>query len=225
MDIKNIIKNSLIKEVGEGGHQPFRSKKSHERGETDDFTYVFKTKNGWEYTVSLSREWGKSWWHEKQTEKEWRDELASIYHYDRKKYVNLRKMGADRNDLRGIWTVGFSAEEPEKPIQPKDNTEGERKNWNDTMWEDHLGSSDWRSQFRSNFDDTDNKEEFYRVMSTISKIVKDHIEKHGGRILTFVPYDERRGRVFTHFIMRQIPGSKLWIDGNEFYFFLNVKKK
>ena len=137
MDFKSIIKNSLLKEVGEATHQTFRSKKTYGKGELDDFTYTFKTKNGWKYDVSLNREWGKTWAGLEKTEDDWREELATLYYFYRKKYVNLRKMGATRDDLKQIWAIGFSVEEPHEEVdETQEELSGETKTHGATRWID-----------------------------------------------------------------------------------------
>lgn len=245
MDIKEIIKNSLLNEVGDASKTPFRYKRDSEdtayekRMEKDNFQYVFTTKEGFKYRVGIERELNRGWYG-KPTEEEWRDELATLYSFERKKYVNLRKLGADREDLKSIWGVGFEIiDGPKKEITVTGRTYNSPSYYY-TMYGDMDMERTSFDQFKEMEQqpvevrtvevpthegyDEPNKGEFYRIMATVVKIVKNHIERHNGRILYFRPYDERRGRVFTHFVMKQIPGSKIWKEkeDNDFYFLLNI---
>jgi hypothetical protein len=233
MGIKNIIKDSLLNEIGDAGKTPFRFKKNtgystpyEHRKEKDVFNYEFKTKEGFVYDVSIQREMNRETWGSTPTEKEWREELAQMYGYDRKKYINLKKIGATRDDLKTMWGVGFSiSDSPRTEETYTANTYTSYTRYGDVDMDSPVDDTPKiytiQSRTHSGYDEP-NKGEFFRVMSTIVKIVKNHFEKHGGRILMFTPYDERRARVFTHFIMKQIPGSKVWVEDNEFYFLLNL---
>ena len=237
MSIKNIIKDSLLNEIGDAGKTPFRFKRDPHysspyelKKEKDVFNYVFKTKEGFTYDVSIQRELNRETFGSKPTETEWKDELAHMYRWDRKKYVNLMKMGLTRDDLKSIWTVGFSiADSPRIEETYTAHTYTTYTRYGDVDIDvDSESPADntprvytIQSRTHSGYDEP-NKGEFFRIMATIVKIVKNHIQKHGGRVLTFTPYDERRGRVFTHFIMKQIPGSKVWVNDNEFFFVLNL---
>lgn len=237
MDIKSIIKDSLLNEVGEASKTPFRFKRDsgystrYELGkEKDTFNYVFKTKEGFTYDVSIQREMNREMWGGPSTEKDWKEELASMYRYERKKYVNLIRMGATRDDLKHMWSVGFSiADSPriEETYTAQTYTTYTRYGDVDIDVDSESPEDNTprvytiNTRTHSGYDEP-NKGEFYRIMATIVKIVKNHILKYRGRILTFQPLDDRRGRVFSRFIMQQIPGSKVWVDGNDFFFLLNL---
>lgn len=242
MNIKDIIKNSLLNEVGDASKTPFRYKRDpdstayEKRIEKDTFDYVFTTKEGFTYKVRIEREFNRGFYGSKPTEEDWKGELALLYSHDRKKYVNLIKLGANRDDLKSIWGVGFEIiDSPRESVtftaqtydyEPSD-VDMERTSFDD--WKEKEQQSK-KYEVRtvsvpthSGYDEP-NKGDFYRIMSTVVKIVKNHIERYGGRILTFTPYDDRRGRVFSHFVMKQIPGSKMWGDKDDttLYFLLNV---
>lgn len=219
MSIKNIIKETIINEVGGADKRPFRFKRdagydtpSELKKEKDGFDYVFKTKEDITYTVTISREMNRSIWGETPTEGEWKSELADFYANDRKKYISLKRMGVTRDDLRTMWLVSFSI------------TDSPREDITYTGSTYYGGPSNVftvSSRTYGGYDEP-NKGDFFKIMSTVVKIIKNHIKKHGGRVLTFVPYDERRARIFSHFIMTQVPGSKMWVDHNEYYFLLNL---
>lgn len=268
MNLKHIIKESLLNEVGEASKTPFRYKRNkddfyYKDREKDSFDYKFTTKEKYVYEVNLEREYGRGWMGKPQTEEEWRSELASLYMDDRKLYINLMKLGATRDDLKGVWTIAFAISDyPEEnddndvvetpKVEPKseenhpnyeelNDASTNRTQYTFTRYGDvdmesiddnntnnnqggyempTLEPSNYR-RHRDKYDEP-NAGEFYRIMSTIVKIVKNHLEKNGGRILTFSPLDDRRGRVFSHFIMRQLPGSKMWKEHNTFYFLLKL---
>jgi len=233
MGIKNIIKDSLLNEIGDAGKTPFRFKKNmgystpyEHRKEKDVFNYTFKTKEGFTYDVVIQRELNRENFGFKPTDKDWKEELTSMYKYDRKKYVNLMKMGLTRDDLKSVWSVGFSiSDSPRVEETYTANTYTSYTRYGDVDMDAPVDDTPKihtvQSRTHSGYDEA-NKGEFFRVMATIVKIVKNHFQKHGGRVLTFTPYDDRRGRVFSHFIMKQMPGSKVWVDDNEFFFVLNL---
>lgn len=253
MTIRNIIKNSLLTEVGEASKRPFRYKRDREdmwfsKDQKDIFSYNFKTKEGYTYSVSITRKFGQSSSHydnEPLSREEWREELSSIYNMYRSDYINLLKLGAKKNDFKGIWEIAFAIDEhpPEKEEESEGSVaddlfddEGKIKdipkytgstesliNSTDSDGFSWLGNSQriyTANTYRSDYDEP-NAGEFYKVMSTITKIIKDHIEKHGGKILLFRPMDDRRGRVFTRYILKQMPRTKFWVSrDNDFYFLL-----
>jgi hypothetical protein len=235
MNIRNIIRESLLNE-GEATHKPFRFKRKRSdyknrytsEQERDNFDYNFKTKEDFIYNVNIDRQFGRPTWHSAEmTEKEWQEELAHLYRYDRKLYLSLMKLGATREDLKTLWRISFSILDGPKHEEEDDSeTEYEAKVRLGLHGDVDLDApverdtySIWRGP--SMFDEP-NKGEFYRVMSTVVKIVKDHVKKYGGKLLAFTPLDDRRGRIFSHFIMKQMPGSKTFVTDNDFYFLLNV---
>ena len=233
-------KEILINEVGESSKRPFRYKRDlkpyegegsrydyekgewiekpnapryHSRKEKRSFQYEFKTKSGFVYEVSIDSKIPRYDWttHKKLSDEEWNTELAYIYNTDRKTYINLRKMGATRDDFGSIWHVGFRAVDgPQEEVTTT------------STWYD--GGE--RTYSTTKLQSEENRGEFFKIMATITKIIKDHLKKHGGRLIHFAPLDDRRGRVFTRYILQQIPNSKMWVDGwkqlNDFYFYLNV---
>lgn len=235
MNIKETIKQVLINEVGEANRQSFRYKRNAENStryklskEKDDFEYLFKTENGFTYRVEIMREMNRQidpMYQGSAYDTTWEEELAQMYTYDRKKYVNLKKMGVTREDLRTIWFVNFSlADSPKIEDVYTGYTYNTLTRHGDVDLEDESMVPQVHTTIRRthmSYDDT-NAGDFFRVMATVVKIIKNHVEKHGGRMISFRPLDDRRGRVFTSFVMKQVPGSKMWIDNNEFYFLLNI---
>jgi len=223
MDINQIIKESLLNEVGEATKTPFRYKRdpgydspSELKKEKDDFTYSFKTKEGYSYDVSITRQFGRN-----NAWSSWDTELKYMYTYDRRIYSNLRKLGAKRDDLANIWDVSFQI------------TDGPKTIVTGLTWNRNHGYVTNDDKDNQSYEmgpqpyDEPNKGDFYRIMSTIIKIIKNHIKKYGGKIIVFEPRDDRRERIFSYFIKKQLPGTKEWanlgtLGGDSFYFLLNI---
>lgn len=202
MNMSQLIKDSLLSEVGEASKTPFRSKRDLGTGfnsqtryeaskEKDDFDYSFTTKEDYKYKVNIERIFGKQSWGEQVTDSQWREELTYLYKYNRGMYLFLKKNNISREDMKTMWTIGFGVDE-----EPRDQP----RSFNGYLQEP-------------------NKGEFYRVMSTVVKIVKDHLKKHGGKVISYRPADERRGRIFPRFIMQQVPNAKMYAaESDEYYF-------
>lgn len=203
MGIKNIIKNSLLNEVGEASKTPFRFKRDTEslilKDSRDEFEYVFKTKSGYVYNVNITREYGRSWDDNELSDEEWEKELSGLYQDNRKIYNNLRKLGLERGDFKNIWDVNFSI---------VDTPDSKSRQYNSML-------PTYKYQ-------EPNKGEFFKVMATVVKIIKEHLGKFGGSILKFSPYDDRRGNIFSQYMLRQLPNTKVWDNNGTFYFLLNV---
>lgn len=238
MNIHDIIKESLLNEVGEASQTPFRFKqdKKWERNERDNFAYEFKTKEGFTYDVRIEREMNRTLWgdtSEGQSEKEWKEELAHMYKIDRRKYLAFKKMGAKTDDLKSIWGISFSISDSPTVEETITATTYDWQSYV-TPYGDYNLDTDitpvanarphifkTQSRTHSGYDEP-SKGEFFRIMATIIRIIKNHIKKNGGRLIAFHPLDDRRARVFTHFILTQVPGTTSFEDNNEYYFLLNI---
>jgi hypothetical protein len=161
--------------------------------------------------------------------------------YDRRREAELRDNLEHVN--YGSWTTNHSSEHDEDPtidnleVSPEDSSstviyragEDEEPSFDNSeesnTTSNHPGreipSSYERVRFISTSSDI-NAGEFFRVMATVSKIIKNHVEKYNGRIINFAPADERRGRIFTRYILTQIPGTKSYVNNNDFYFLINA---
>lgn len=234
MTLGDKIKKILINEVGEASKRPFRYKRDlqpyeeeqggrydHKKGEwvekartprylarkeKKNFQYLFKTKSGFIYEVSIENKLPRyDWYTQKElSNKEWEQEVSSMYNSDRRTYVNLRKMGASREDFANIWIVSFKVVDG-----PEDEVE--------TIY---YGTGELQSYTYRTIQDEENRGEFFKIMATVTKIIKDHLRKYDGKILHFQPIDDRRGRVFSRYILQQMPNAKMWEDNSEFYFYL-----
>lgn len=203
MNMSELIKDYLLNEVGDASKTPFKSKRDLSKGfntmtryeaskEQDAYTYTFTTKRGYTYSVTIEKVMGRGSWGRAITDDEWKEELSNLYKYDRGLYMFLRKNDITREDLRKIWSIGFGVQS-----QPKD----EPRSWDGYLQEP-------------------NKGEFYRVMATVVKIVKDHLKKYGGKVISYRPADERRGRIFPRFITQQLPNARMYTNGYEESYFV-----
>lgn len=245
--MKNTIKNILLREVGEATHRPFRSKRNigtdnrrTASKEKDDFEYVFTTEKGFKYSVNIRRELGKKAYTYfsddpvKAQRTSDREDMADFYRRNRSVYVNLKKMGAKREDFLTMWIVTFQVDDapdsyftedgdytPDSEVEMRDNLENENPVHYPGAELPLQQPTSNRIRFISTGTDI-NQGEFFRVMATVTKIIKDHVKKYGGRILSFSPADSRRGNIFTRYILKQMPGTKYYERNNDFYFLLNV---
>lgn len=169
-------------------------------------------------------------YYEREEDKKDEEEEA----YDRRREAELRDNLEHVN--YGSWTTNHSSEHDEDPTL--DNLEGSSENSSSTViyrageddGSDNSEEVDHHREIPSRYESVRyvtsgsdiNHGEFFRVMSTVSKIIKNHVKKYKGRIVNFSPADERRGRIFTRYILTQSPGSKSYVNNNDFYFLINV---
>lgn len=167
MNIRKIIKEALINEVGSATSQPYKwyLKKSDERSAT----YWFRTKGGSNLLIE----------------------------------ANFFLTSPDAFETLGIldefehpyfyWDTEFVVLKDEKEDIP---------DYNKNMT---ISSSDYKSK---NF-------ELFRIMSTLSSIVKDFISIHKVRGFVFKPASSSRGNLFTKYFQQQLPNAEIKVLNDE----------
>jgi len=167
--IKQIIKESLLLEIGEGTSQPYKWKLKinmpHLVG------YAFKTKGGSGLKIEVSFHLVRPYSlnqllisHRKALKHKVEDVLEHPYYY---------------------WDTEFSAVEfKDKPVDDPNIT---------------ISASEYKTD----------KIEIYRIMSTLSEIVKDLMKIQKVRGFVFMPATDSRGKLFQRYFENQIPGSEI----------------
>jgi len=195
--ISLLMSKKIIKEVGEGESPSFSVKRNtsdsfFKMSGKDEYDYHFKTDEGYVYSVVLERfiGWGAT--------EEWEieEDIEEFKKIGGDAFKKLENYGVTLSDMSNIWGIAFSIKEY---INPK------------------TGVIDQSLPIKK-FYYTPSSGEFYKVMATLSKIIKDHMKLVGGKVLVFLPQDARRGKVFTHFILKQKPGIKYFEESNSLYF-------
>jgi hypothetical protein len=187
----------IIKEVGEGSSQSFPTKRNTDDtffniGAKDEYDYHFTTNEGYTYSVVLERlvGWGAT------EEWEFEEDIEEFKKMYGNAFEKLKSYGITLPDMSNMWGVTFSIKEHKHP---------------------ETGVLDQSPPLKK-FYYTPSKGEFYKVMATLSKIVKDHMKLVEGKILVFLPQNPKRGKVFTHFILKQKPDIKYFEERSSFYF-------
>lgn len=167
--IKQIIKESLLLEIGEGTSQPYKWRLKINMPHL--VSYSFKTKGGSGLNIQASFHLVQPYnlntllsSYPKKVKDKVEDVLEHPYYY---------------------WDVEFSATEfKDKPVDDPNLT---------------ISASEYKTD----------KIEVYRIMSTISAIVKDLMNIQKVRGFVFMPASDSRGRLFLRYFENQIPGAEI----------------
>lgn len=171
--IKQIIKESLLNEVGDASAQPYFWKLGKDSS-NDKVNYHFKTKGGSKLTIEVSfillapRQIIDLFSDEDRMKR--KEKLFYInnpyYYWDSEFKVTKYKDEDLDYDIEGSMTIS-------------------------------------KSEYKTD------KVEVFRIMATISSIIKDFIKRNKVRGFAFRPASDSRSRVFMKYFQQQIPNAKI----------------
>jgi len=163
--IKQIIKESLLNEIGDASAQPY--KWELDKGSSDDtIGYNFKTKGGSRLTIQVSFHLLRP------------NQVIDLFS-DETKMKRSEKLFYINNP-HYYWDTEFSVTKHKgEPITISD------------------------SKFKSD------KVEVFRIMSTISVIIKDFIGHNKVRGFAFRPASDSRSKMFIKYFQQQLPNAKI----------------
>ena len=189
------MSKKIIKEVGEGSSPSFpyrREKNTSTLGlnlERHEFDFRFQTDEGYIYSVVIERAIGWA----AESEDEIDSDVQFFFQSDREALEKLISMGVTRETITDLWMCNFNIEDHVRIKNP------------------------YALEPIQSYSHTPNKGEFFKVMSTIVKIVTETMGRVGGKVLLFTPEDERRGRIFTQYIKKQKPNVKYFKEDKTLY--------
>ena len=174
--IKKIVKESLLKEVGDASAQPYKWKFDRDSSK-DKVSYKFKTEGGSKLTIVVSFHLLSPW----QLHNLFSDE-------DTKKLMNRHERLFYTKNPYYYWDTEFVV------------TEHKGK---DLDWGTDQSMTISGSEYKTD------KSEVFRIMATISGIVKDFISKNKVRGFAFRPASDKRGSMFVRYFQQQLPQAKI----------------
>jgi hypothetical protein len=174
--IKQIVKESLLNEVGNASAQPYKWRSIDGYNNTQ-ISYGFKTKGGSKLTIVVS--------FHLLDPSQLRDLFTNV---DYKKQISKQERLFYTENPYYYWDTEFSVTE----YKGKDLDWGTDKSMT-------ISASDYKTD----------KNEIFRIMSTIAQIVKDFIGKNKVRGFAFRPASDKRGAMFVRYFQQQLPNPKI----------------
>lgn len=177
IDIKTIIKESLLNEVGDASAQPYAWRRTENH--KNMVIYRFRTKGGSKLNIDVS-----------------------FHKLDALNIVNF----INREDSLSIEDKRFYYQNPY------------------FYWETEFGDDEHATI--STTKHKTSKVEVFRIMATLSNIVKDMMDRKKVRGFVFRPASDSRGNMFIRYFKEQIPESKvLRLDDGGTFVTVNHKIK